>query len=1477
MHQQGLKQFIGNRQNCRARVHRVLCRGILRCAPLLLLASVGVSSGAQSGNTAALNVPWSPLAPQSLSTAATGAASGRVLSVAVDPGDSSGNTVYIGATGGVFKSTNAAASTGVAFAAVTDLVPAVDVAHSHINLADIGAVTVQPGNSGVVLAGTGDPTNQPDSLYGTGILRSADGGNSWISITGSRDPGTGLEQNSFFGEAFAGFAWSTTQPNLVVAAVTTAPGAYRVNAGYTGTGDNSASGLYYSEDAGQTWQLAAIQDGPNQVLQAPGQRTGIVALAVVWNPIRQIFVAALRNHGFYSSQDGVAWTRLQNQPGAGLSAKTCQYPGGSNCPIYSAGLAVQPGSGDMFALPADQNDKDGGLWEDVCGASGGRCSTPFPIFGKQIGIATALETTTGFIAGASHALWLEAIPSGNDTLLFAGTQDLFRCSLAAGCVWRNTTNVNNCAAAKVGPNQHGVASANSMSGTPIMYFANDRGLWRSGDAVNQPQPACSADDASHFDNLNATLGSLAEVTSLAQDPTDTNQLLAGTSAAGTAGGRDGSWQLLLNGPGGFTAAGWDENAGTWFATSGAGVSISSCAAGASCGPGQFGSGPVIGNGQVSGDGSALGVPAIWTLDPEDPTRMIVATCRVWRGPADGTNWTSANALSRMLDGNNAPVCQSSNTQVRALAATGAVSGRGDNAERVYVGLAGTPDGATAHAGHVLTALVTPSSVATSATWSDITGSPVTNDPTDSEVFNPAQVGVSSIVVDPTDTTGKTVYVGIAGFGGQGFAPLGSWRNVPVLYRSTDAGGHWQNLTNNLPNAPVNAVLVDPEDPAIVYVGTDVGVYVTASIAQCIDVKQNCWSAYGTDLPAVRVTTLSAVDSGAEKWLRAGTKGRGVWQAELASTALKTQVTTATITPTTLTFASQAIATTSGAESLTIRNTGGVTLTLDAPTVNSSDFVLSNQCSANLGAGTSCTISIVFAPTATGQRNGTVTVPANVQGGILTADVQGTGTQGSTIVLTPLRMDFGSVRIGQTSSVQYVTIANTGLKPTGLKPLSISGPFSISANTCSSSLPVSTSCTVGVVFSPISSGAASGSLAATDDAGVQTALLSGNGQTGPTDTLSATTMTFAPQVIGTTSAAQQVTVTNSGDSALTNIKVQVTGDFSVTNLCGTSLPGHSICALQVVYSPKALGAERGQMTIQDGLGAQVVTLSGTGVPPASGSGAAATLSPLTIDFGTQGVNSISSPQTLTLINTGTNALSGISVAASQQFAIANNACKVTIAPGASCTVGVTFAPQATGTQEGTVQVTANGVSTPFNVQVTGNGADFQLSVQGASSNTVTGGTSATYQLLLTPVGTSTGQVSFTCTGAPGASTCSTNPSNVTMTGTGATSTIQVTVNTSATSAHSKPAMPWSKPSAGVLLACLMLWRRREWGRSFEPLCVLLVLGLICVGLSGCGLSIKGGGAAPPGQGDGGSQGVYTIMVEAGAPGVSRSVALKLTVE
>src|SRR5581483_7302774 len=113
--------------------------------------------------------------------------------------------------------------------------------------------------------------------------------------------------------------------------------------------------------------------------------------------------------------------------------------------------------------------------------------------------------------------------------------------------------------------------------------------------------------------------------------------------------------------------------------------------------------------------------------------------------------------------------------------------------------------------------------------------------------------------------------------------------------------------------------------------------------------------------------------------------------ELASTALANQVATGTMAPATLIFASQAVGTTSGAESLTVQNTGPVALTLGDATVSSSDFVLNNQCPASLAAGASCAISIVFAPTATGPRSATVTLTANVQGGVLTANLQGDGT------------------------------------------------------------------------------------------------------------------------------------------------------------------------------------------------------------------------------------------------------------------------------------------------------------------------------------------------------------------------------------------------------------------------------------------------------------------------------------------------------
>jgi hypothetical protein len=83
----------------------------------------------------------------------------------------------------------------VTFNPLTDVVEALSGAFDAS--ISIGAIGVQPGGTGVILAGTGDPNDALDSYYGAGILRSADGGNSWSLITATGDnrwgfPGRGV-------------------------------------------------------------------------------------------------------------------------------------------------------------------------------------------------------------------------------------------------------------------------------------------------------------------------------------------------------------------------------------------------------------------------------------------------------------------------------------------------------------------------------------------------------------------------------------------------------------------------------------------------------------------------------------------------------------------------------------------------------------------------------------------------------------------------------------------------------------------------------------------------------------------------------------------------------------------------------------------------------------------------------------------------------------------------------------------------------------------------------------------------------------------------------------------------------------------------------------------------------------------------------------------------------------------------------------
>ncbi|HEY5220159.1 MAG TPA: hypothetical protein VIJ16_10145, partial [Gemmatimonadaceae bacterium] len=744
-----------------------------------------------------LTTPWEPLGPTQVASLAYGDITGRITSIAVDPADSTGNTVYVGTSGGgVWKSTNAAGpAASVTFAPLTDTLPvySANAGTGVIPSLSIGALSVQ---SGVVLAGTGDPNDATDSLYGSGILRSTDGGLTWTLIQNSEDGVAG--NHSFVGLGFAGFAWSTTTPGTVVAAVSQSAEGTLVNAP---DNTNSVMGLYYSTDYGATWQMSTIMDGA-QTVQTPlptgGDLGGRAATAVVWNPIRQSFYAAVRYHGYYQSSDGLTWTRLLNQPGTGLTTTACPAApgttGSASCPIFRGALAVQPTSGDTFALTVDSNNVDQGLWQDVCNLSGTTCSSSIAFANRLT--STPLETGGGsVIPQADYDLSLAAVSSGpagsgQDTLLYAGTVDLYRCSLAAGCVLRNTTNaLNGCAApAQVAPAQHALATL-ATTGAPLLYIGNDGGLWRSTDGVDQQSTPCSPDDATHFQNLNSGLGSLAEVVSFAQDPIETGTLLTGlgangTAATATASSLSSAWSQLSLGEGGTVAID-PNNPQLWYISTGAGVSIQQCAAGANCTASDFTGPPTIGPAQVSSDDTLIDTP--WLLDPAFPSNVLIGTCRAWRGPAaDGTAWSSSNAISQLLAGPLNAQCDDTNPVVRSLAAGGPSSGynAGQNAgsEVLYAGMAGTLDGGGNYGGHIFST-TNANSASSSTVWADLANSPVTNDAADAEKFNPGGFDISSLAADAHDATGQTIYATVMGFTGNGV-------NAPHVYRSTDGGAHW---------------------------------------------------------------------------------------------------------------------------------------------------------------------------------------------------------------------------------------------------------------------------------------------------------------------------------------------------------------------------------------------------------------------------------------------------------------------------------------------------------------------------------------------------------------------------------------------------------------------------------------------------------------------------------------------------------------
>ncbi len=1439
-------------------------RGMYMQSPARMLAHARAQSASVRANgapAAGFTASWASVGPSAIQTSAYGAVSGRVTSIAVDPSDTSGNIVYVGTTGGgVWKSTNAAGTSGsVTFTPLTDTLPASKNCQTPaIASLSIGALTVQPGGTGVVLAGTGDPNDATDSYYGEGVLRSTDGGQTWCTITQAADHLAGTY--SFVGEGFAGFAWSTQNTSLVVAAVAGSLEGAMVNAESPSVG--SFAGIYYSQDAGATWHLATITDGTGMEIQGPDRfpvGTGNSATSVTWNPVRNRFYAAVRYHGYYESTDGVTWTRLQNQPGTGLYQAQCPANPGSSggslqCPIFRGTIVSQPVTGDLFAITIDNNNMDQGLWRDVCNANNGSCSSSTVTFSQQIA-DTPIESA-GKIPQGDYALSLAAVPAQQDTLLFVGAKDLYQCSLLNNCVWRNTTNAGGCAAAQVAPSQHAIDATLGASG--MMYFGNDGGLWRTTDAVNQQKQVCSSDDAAHFQNLNGNLGPVSEVSAFSVDPQNANIMMAALGAFGTAAltGSGSTWTQVLAGEGDNNAMD-PQNSQNWYATAapaGSNPFIESCASGSGCTSASSWS-AAIGSAQIANDVAGPAVP--WILDPQNTANIIIGTCRIWRGLANGQSWTQGNLLSNSLDTDQQTSDCNGNAQIRSLAA----SGGSGNTEKIYAGMAGWADGGASIAGHLYSATVPASGGL--ATWNDLSSSPIING--QRVTFNAGGFDISSIYVDPHDPTGNTVYVTQ-----QGFITLGV--NGALVYRSLDGGAHWIAVADNLPDVPANSILVDPDDANTVYVATDMGVWATRDITSCIDTSSSCWTKLGSGLPFAPVTQLRYVSSGSTKVLLASTYGRGIWQIPLLSSSA--QSTTATLTPIALLFSGQTQNTTSSPQTITVTNTGSISLAVTSITASQS-FAETDTCLQQpIAPAQSCEIQVTFTPQQTGAIQGTLIVYGNLPGGQLTATLSGSGLAPGTLVVTPGSLSFGSVMVSTTSTTQDISIANTGGVSMNLQPPSISGDFQIIANTCGTSLPPNFACAVRIAFTPTASGARSGTFSISNGTSTQVVLLSGNGQTQATAQLSTTNLNFAtPVTVGNQSSPQTVTLTNTGDATLAQISVVPSGDFLAQNNCSGLLPGHASCAIVVTFAPKQAGAESGNLSIGTAIGTQVVALSGTGVAPAG-----VTLLPTSVDFGGQGVNITSSKQRITLSNNGGVALTGLAFAITGDFAIADNSCasEGTLPVGSACTLDVAFTPTQTQSRTGTLTVSAGQLPVPYSVPLKGTGEDFTIAVTGQSSQVIVNGQSAAYTVQIASVNGSSGPVQIACSGLPQNATCTSGlAAGATLSGT-ATLTATVTI---ATGTGTNAALRWPRMTtlAFAFLPCLCFISRSR--KNLLRLWLFCILSVTLLASTACGVSASGGSGSGSGTPPSGStpSSTYTININATLDGLTKTVPVQLTVQ
>jgi uncharacterized protein (TIGR03437 family) len=438
---------------------------------------------------------WRPLGPQPIANGNTGAVqrpvSGRVSALALDPGyDGAGNrTVYAGAAqGGLWRSRD----NGATWTPLIDDQPSLA----------IGSLAIDPSNSNIIYVGTGEGNNSGDSYYGVGLLKSVDGGATWMSITG---PVSTIDPPSpaFLNSSVSAIQIDPANPQTIY--ICTKSAATYGASGGSGAAPLGQRGVWKSTNSGATWRNLDPANGnfnANDLALDPQ------------NPNR-VF-AGIQAQGIFRSDSGGepgTWRKLAGGlPTTGLGriafALGPPLPPATNATLYAA-IAASSGSALAGLFRSTDN---GDNW-------------------------TKLNDPPS-VAQTFYNLTL-AVDPVDANIVYFGLVNFYR-SADGGQTWVSQMAGNNNGESGLHVDQHALAIY--PGNRNILFIGNDGGMWRSDSAIASPMG---------WQNLNQTLNTV-QFQSVAAHPVDINFLLGGTQDNGTNRFTGNpAWTRVAGGDGGF--------------------------------------------------------------------------------------------------------------------------------------------------------------------------------------------------------------------------------------------------------------------------------------------------------------------------------------------------------------------------------------------------------------------------------------------------------------------------------------------------------------------------------------------------------------------------------------------------------------------------------------------------------------------------------------------------------------------------------------------------------------------------------------------------------------------------------------------------------------------------------------------------------------------------------------------------------------